>query len=223
MSKWIRLSHFLTPNTPGYGGSSCFELVQENCINKGDSCNKQTWNLSNHAGTHIDFPKHFYKDGKSLNDFDSSYFISEAPFIVELENIIPGQIIGIEAFSHFDIPVETDFLILKTNWENKRHEVLYYLKNPGLCPDIADFLRLKLPSVRFIGFDFISISSFCHRDIGKKAHKAFLNPEKPILIIEDLSLNSINAMDKLKRVIISPLLVENTDGSPVNIVGELYE
>ena len=47
-----------------------------------------------------------------------------------------------------------------------------------------------------IGFDFISLSSYTHRNLGRKAHRAMLGKMDisgvqldPILIIEDMDLS----------------------------------
>ena len=39
----------------------------------GDSCNTMHLSFPNHSGTHIDFPCHFDKDGKNLNDYPASF------------------------------------------------------------------------------------------------------------------------------------------------------
>jgi len=38
------------------------------------------------------------------------------------------------------------------------------------------------------GFDSISVSSFQNRMVGREAHRAFLDPKAPILLLEDIDL-----------------------------------
>ena len=81
------------------------------------------------------------------------------------------------------------------------------------------FLRETFPKLRCVGFDFISITSWKHRAEGRKSHKAFLSPakgEKPILAIEDMSLK--RASSKIDWLVVSPLLVENSNGAPVTVI-----
>ncbi len=64
--------------------------------------------------------------------------------------------------------------------------------------------------------DLISTSSFSNREEGHRAHHAFLNPKsgQPILLIEDMKLDLIYNFNK---IIVSPLLVDNADGSPCTV------
>ncbi|MCC7050847.1 MAG: cyclase, partial [Bacteroidia bacterium] len=55
---------------------------------------------------------------------------------------------------------------------------------------------------------------------GRQAHKAFLC-EQDILIVEEMFLDNINANTKLNELIVSPLLIDGTDGSPATIFGKL--
>ena len=79
-------------------------------------------------------------------------------------------------------------------------------------------MRENRPNIKIVGFDFISLTSWKYREEGKKAHHAFLNPEgigNPICIVEDMSLKNSN--QQIKELIISPIIVSNSNGSPVTI------
>ena len=67
-----------------------------------------------------------------------------------------------------------------------------------------------------IGFDFISLTSFKHRSVGKQAHLSFLNPEKPITVIEDMHLEKLDSCPS--KINVFPLLVKNIDSAPVNVI-----
>ena len=80
-----------------------------------------------------------------------------------------------------------------------------------------------MPNVRVFGFDTISVSSFKHRDVGKQAHREFLDPKRPILLLEDMNLCDVNSQTKLERVLIAPLRIEKCDGLPCSVVGFLND
>ena len=65
--------------------------------------------------------------------------------------------------------------------------------------------------------DFISLTSYQHRALGKVAHREFLG-ENDILLVEDMKL------DELKKsptsVICLPILIKGIDGCPVTILAE---
>ena len=71
-----------------------------------------------------------------------------------------------------------------------------------------------------MGFDTVSVSSFTDRMTGREAHKAFLNPDSPILLLEDVSFAEIGDY-KLINVVISPLRAAGLDGSLCTVFGEI--
>lgn len=216
----IFLSHVLTSNTLGYGGKKEFELKSTLSLDNGNSCNQSEWKLNNHIGTHIDAPFHFSLKGKTLDSFEASYWIFNSVHLVNL-NSVNGEIID-GANWREAIPLESELLLLKTNFESKRDTEDYWAHNPGLAPELALWLREFRPKIRVIGFDFISITSYENRALGKIAHHAFLHEDhigNPIMAIEDMHLSELKSVPK--KIIVSPLRVLQTDGSPVTVIAEL--
>ena len=72
-----------------------------------------------------------------------------------------------------------------------------------------------------IGFDSISLTSYQHREIGRKAHQCFLGDGEgePILIIEDMNLDPLQT--KPIKVFSIPMLYEKADGAPTTIVATI--
>ena len=87
--------------------------------------------------------------------------------------------------------------------------------------EIAFYLKAFFPKIRVLGFDSISVSSFQNRIIGREAHKAFLDPKNPILLLEDMDLTNVDKNTKFKRVIIAPLRISKCDGLPCTVIGEI--
>jgi len=223
MSKWIYLSYPLSPKTPAYGGGDSLKIQHEKSIEKRDSCNTSYWSLSNHLGTHIDFPSHFVRTGKTSSDYQPEFWIFHSPFILDISTVEPDHIIEPESLNVDAVPDNIDMLIIKTGFCRMRDKEDYWRRNPGFAPDLAPLLRERFPHLRTLGFDLISLSSFAHRKIGQEAHKAFLDHSRPILLLEDMDLFIIDNNMKLKQVIVSPVRVEGSDGAPctvfANIIG----
>lgn len=217
--KYIYLSHFLTQNTPTYGNRDKFSIKENSSISKGDTANSFSISFStNHLGTHIDLPKHFYDDGKTLNDFEPSYWFYSTISIVDIPKN-KGELIIPKDFFNLQINKESDILLIRTGFEKYRNEKIYWEENPGIDPSVSDYLRNEYTNVRTIGFDFISLTSFQHRDLGKVAHRKFLSEEeKFITIIEDMKLSKIKINPKSLLVI--PLLIANIDAAPVTIIAQ---
>lgn len=79
VSKWIYLSYPLNCETPAYGGGESLKIRHEKSIEERDSCNTSYWSFSNHLGTHIDFPRHFVREGKTSDDYDPQFWILHSP------------------------------------------------------------------------------------------------------------------------------------------------
>ena len=218
--KYIYLSHFLTPNTPTYGDRDKFSIQENSSISKGDTANSFSMNFStNHMGTHIDLPKHFFGDGKSLNDFDPDYWFYNNVSVVDIPKG-NGELIIPEDFLNSGIDENCDILLIRTGFERYRKEKTYWEENPGIDPSVADFLRSEYPKIRTIGFDFISLTSFQHRELGKEAHRKFLGGENDfITIIEDMHLSDLNSSPR--KIVLLPILISGIDASPITIIAEL--
>ena len=221
MNNCVLLSHVLDENTPSYGGRDKLIIEQPSRIVEGRSANSSKWTFTNnHLGTHIDVPRHFFDSGKTITDYSPRDWIFKKIQIIDIP-CEKAMLIGIEEIK-YNIKKNIDLLLIRTNYEKYRSIDKYWNDNPGLSPELGLWLRVNFQSIRAIGFDFISLTSWKFREIGKEAHKVFLNPNgnnQPIWIIEDMSLASINS--KIVEVIVAPLFVKNCNGSPVTVFAKI--
>ena len=144
----------------------------------------------------------------------------EACQVIDL-HLNGASLIGEEDLKGLDIRSDVDLLLIRTGYEDLRGDDAYWNNNPGLAPELADYLRKTYPKLRCVGFDFISVTSWQHRPEGRLAHKAFLAPDngdREIWAIEDMSLK--DAPSVIKRVVVAPLLVEDGNGTAVTVIGE---
>lgn len=206
------LSHKLTNTTPQYAGLKSQLVSFETRISDGKSCNKHFIHMDLHTGTHIDFPLHFCESGKSLCDYDNSGIFIFKNWNLTMCSIPPNGLI--KDLNLSGINKDTECLLIKTGWENYRESDsnLYAVEGPGLHADLAMTLKKQLPKIKCIGFDFISLTSFRHREHGRLAHKKFLC-DSDILVIEDMSLCGIHGVSGVLHIV--PLQVAGVDGTPV--------
>jgi arylformamidase len=66
VSDWIDLTWPLDARVPRWPGREAPELTWEKRIDAGYHCNVSSWRLGAHTGTHIDAPKHFSDDGRTI-------------------------------------------------------------------------------------------------------------------------------------------------------------
>ena len=203
--------------TPGFGGSVVFSRESLKSMKKGDSSNSERWVLNNHSGSHVDAPRHFSPDGKTVSDFEANHWVFGQVDLVELPTL-ENAIIGIGAWCE-NISSMCQLLLIKTGFETCRDSERYWRLNPGLSPALAFWLRDNRPHIRAVGFDFISLSAYSNRALGREAHVAFLGDnECPILIFEDLKLSA--CPPNPSQVIALPLLVKDSDGSPITMIAK---
>ena len=224
------LNHILTNVTPRYANSGNLRLEKISSINKGDTSNNTQLEFSAHTGTHIDAPLHFDEDGKSLDMFCSNFWFCHHPYLIEYE-AEEEEILTVEKLEKYliKIPQETDILLIKTGFEKNRisgPDSKYIFNGPGIDPDVGVWLRNHL-GIKMIGFDFISLTSFKNRELGREAHRIFLSNKhdfldsdasEPILIVEDMHLSELKKSPV--NVCIVPFLYTDADGSPVTVIAD---
>ncbi len=160
----------------------------------------------------------FFDNGMKVVDYPADFWIFHKPQIIAVK-AGPGEIISKEGLSE-DVNPESDLLIFKSGWSKRRDEGEYCLRNPGIEPALGVWLRKSFPNIRALGIDWVSVSSYVHRDIGRKAHFEFLNPAgagHPILLIEDMDIPE--DLQSLNQIWALPLRVEELDSSPCTIIG----
>ena len=217
----IYLSYLLDEKTPTYGNRNKFEQLKKSDMQKGDVANDTSISTTVHIGTHIDMPYHFYVDGQTIESFNADFWLFKKVLFLEIQPnsyIVKEEVIKKLAKIQ-DIGYE--ILVIKTGICHRRESQEFWAENYGFHPNIADYLREYFPTIRVMGFDSISVSSLQDRMLGREAHRTFLNPEQPILLLEDMDLRNLNANSKLKELIVSPLRIAKCDGLPCTVLGVL--
>lgn len=217
----IFLSYTLHEETPSYGNRNVFKLEKKSSIAQGSTANDSTMTTTVHIGTHLDMPYHFYENGQTIESFNADFFYFSKILFLEISprnHVIKDELIhklqNIEDKGY-------EILIVKTGACHHRNNQQYWKENYGFHPEVYDCIVKKFANIRIFGFDTISVSSFQYRDLGKEAHKRFLNPINPILLLEDMDLTEVDTSTNFSSLIIAPLRIEQCDGLPCTIVATL--
>ena len=214
------LSYPLDAVIPVYGGLESITPGKIKSIQNGDSANTFVFTLQNHWGTHVDAPNHFFEHGKKIADYEAGFWIFQEPQVICFD-LKPSEILTCGDWLN-KLNKETDLLLFNAVWSSQRDKDVYHFKNPGLHPDVAFYLRKNFPRLRAIGIDWISVSAYQHREMGRSAHRAFLDPHgenKPILIFEDMDLSG--DLTNLLQVSAFPLRMAELDSAPCTVIGTL--
>jgi len=162
--------------------------------------------LGNHTGTHIDFPAHVIKGGKTSSDYSIDDLIGSG-LIIE----VPDSEKSITSKFVSEQPIQAnDFVFFKTANSKISKQAQFTEKYIYIEPDAAEELLKK--KVKVVGVDYISVDKYEAEDLP--VHKTLLS--KDVLIVEGLELN--NAPIGRCKIFIMPLNVKNIDGIPARVV-----
>ena len=208
-----------------YGGAGKVKIHCSRSMSNGDSSNCSELSFSAHSGTHVDAPRHFDLDGKTLDAYPPGYWNAQSITLLDVP-CDPGEILGMNRLRSVleTVPGGCELLLLRTGAEAWRTTTpsVYAMRGPGIGVDVAVWLR-KYRNLKFLGIDFISISSFAHRQVGREAHQAFLAGSQtvgePVLLIEDMLLSGLN--EAPLDVSIIPLLFSGAEAAPVTVIARL--
>ncbi|MDP3033999.1 MAG: cyclase family protein [Methanobacteriaceae archaeon] len=237
--KYIYLSYSLDEDSPVYKGLKKPSIDHKSTISE-DGYNTYLLCVENHSGTHVDAPGHFLEDGKSISDYDLENLVFNKVLILEIPQTT-GNEIGLPDFINILENHETlnskdenkykwesvDFILIITGFFKYRQKNLekYLTENPGINPEVINFLRENFPSIRGIGIDSVSISCFSNPDNATKAHKtAFIKKDnygEPLLLVEDMDLSSLSSKDYIKQLFLIPWQVKGIDSAPCTVMVQL--
>lgn len=222
-SKWQYLSYILSDELSAYRNGRRVSSRCVQSISNGDVCNHSEIEVSLHFGTHIDFPSHFISNAANADSYDADYFVTnnvtllfleklEDPYLVKLSDIIP-------LLKEVDACVEC--LIIKTGMSDIRMTESYWSDSVGIDEGVATYLRNHYPMLRFIGFDFISVSGSRYRMLGRIVHREMLSNN--ILPIEDMDLSRVSPNVRITELIISPLRIKGAEAAPVTVLAKIND
>lgn len=219
-ARWIWLSYVLGPDTPGYAGASGLEVERKSSIAEGCASNSVRLGLSNHLGTHVDAPLHFIAEGRSVDTYAAGDWIFTRPWVAELA-VAPATLVDVAAVDTalIAVPTDVDLLLFRTGHGRCRGTDAYWRDGPGLAAELGMHLLARFPRLRAIGLDTISLTSYQHRDEGRRAHREFLGAG--LRVFEDLALGEIAQGSQPLQVIALPMRFEAADGAPCSIVARI--
>lgn len=212
------LSYPFNAFIPVYGGLESITPRKIKSIEDGDSSNTFVFTLQNHWCTHVDAPYHFFEEGKKIIDYKAGFWVFCNPQVLDVQ-LQPGELLKWKTIAN-KVNAKADLLLLKSGWGQNRGLDLYWKESPGIHADVGIGLRNLKYSFRTVGIDWISVSSFAHREEGRKTHRAFLDPAgkgEPVLLIEDMDLTA--DFKRLSKVFVAPLIVEGIDSAPCTVIG----
>lgn len=187
---FIDITKMLKPSMTVYKGDPKFENDKIFSIEK-DGFNLNKISMGTHTGSHIDSPLHFIKNGMSVSEIDSRYFVTDT-FLADVSKY---ECINSDLLKNYDLS-DVNSLIFKTDSEN------IFLTKDG-----AEYISKT--GIVLVGTDNMDIEDESDGDFC--VHKLLL--KNNILIAENLDLKDVS--EGFYKLYCFPLKIENADGSPV--------
>lgn len=199
------LTETITTETTVYPGDPSFEKEQVCTIGHDCHFGLSKMSMSNHMGTHIDFPAHVVEGGKTSNDYSIDQLINDG-LIIE----VPNHFSSISAkFIRQQTIFPDAFVFFKTQNSNIKKTGQYRDDYVFIEPSAAQALLEK--KVKVVGVDYLSIDG--PEEETLPVHKLLLSNE--VLIVEGLNLKGIEPGQC--KIHIAPLKIDNMDGLPARV------
>jgi len=198
MVRYLDISRVLSPGMVTYPGDPVPQFEKRDA---GGFLITQL-SFGSHAGTHIDAPDHFLRDGRTVDLLPLDQLIGPCRVIETQETEI-----GPEAFAG---RLEGVTRVLFRTWFSRRTR--FVAPFPALTPEGA--LALAAAGVRVVGTDAPSIEA---DGSDGTVHRALLGPGGAVIELLDLS----NIPEGDYRLIALPLRIRDGDGAPARVVLEV--
>jgi arylformamidase len=201
------ISVLIRENMVSYPGDMPYERQTISSLSDGQPYNLSALILGTHAGTHLDSPAHFVKDGKSLDQYPAKRFIMPAHVVSTKDegSIRPKYLKDINVSKGDALLFKTKnsrIGLMKRNSFSKKY--VYMSKAAAeLCVEME---------VNLVGIDYVSIDRYGEK--SAPAHRSLLG--KDVLILEGIDLAAVP--EGSYTLLCLPLKIKDSEGAPARAV-----
>ena len=224
MARFVRLSHEIRSEDPGWPGNPTYSWEQVSSIADGAVANFGVLHLGDHFGSHLDAPNHFNPDGPRVADVPLERFVYDRPRLVDIPKGDRELVTRGELEAHDATVRDADLLLIRTGWGAVRstEPERYAAEGPGVSAEACEYLTGQ-PGLKAIALDCISLAAYRRLEPdGIVAHQILCGVgrrDRFVIIIEDVDLAAYPAQPR--RVYAIPLFPEGADSSPCTVFAEL--
>ena len=207
---WIDVTVPLKEGMAIWPGDVTIKIERRRSMERGDAANNSAISLGVHTGTHMDAPKHFIKDGRSIDKLPLETSVGPAR-VIEIKDKISIK------------PEE-----LKQHNIKKGERILFKTVNSPRCWQtdtfVNDFVFVTRDAAQFlvdagvilVGVDYLSVGSPLdpEKALRPDTHQILLGAG--LYLIEGLNLTAVKAGDY--NLICLPLKLMDAEGSPVRAI-----
>ena len=177
-------------SAPTYENDPVTDFQWVTRIDCGDDYNLSKIKFCNHAGTHIDTPRHFLDNGKSVTDFPVNRFYG-ACSVVTVKRVLTGE--------------DMEYLLPRCH-----KKILFRGVKGGILSLSAVFVMADY-GVELVGTENMSIG---YEEEDYNVHRELAHND--ILVIENLDLSEVHDGEYI--LVAMPLKIDSAEASPTRAV-----
>lgn len=202
------ISLTITPDLPTWPGDPKLELERFSSMDDGAVYNATRLSACVHLGTHVDAPRHFLRDGRTVEQLPLDVLTGPC-YVTQLPDGI--EAITAEVLDRSEITSEMKRVLFGTSNSHlwARGESKFQTDFVAITEDGAQWLVER--GVQLVGVDYLSVAPF---DESIPTHEVLL--KAGVVIVEGLNLSSI--LRGFYDLYCLPLKIAGSDGAPARAI-----
>ena len=189
-----------------YPGNPEISIELQQAIAKGAGANVSHISFGSHTGTHVDAAKHFFDDGRTVDEIPLDRLVGPAVLIAMPDDLMSVSAADLEKHNL----TGQKRVLIRTRNSGFLLESEFKRDYTFLAPDGAEYLVSI--GVELVGVDYLSIEQF--HSGHHRTHRTLL--EKEVVIVEGLSLAGPPPGEYDFTCL--PLRLEGLDGAPARAI-----
>lgn len=202
------ISLTISPNLPTWPGDPRPQLEQYESMDKGALYNVTRINSGVHLGTHVDAPRHFINDGRTVEQLPLEVLTGPC-YVVQLPDGV--EAITSEVLERTEINSEMKRILFGTRnsklWA--KGETEFQTDFVAITEDGAEWLVER--GVQLVGVDYLSVAPYSE---PIPTHLILL--KAGVVVVEGLNLS--NVMRGFYDLYCLPLKIAGSDGAPARAI-----
>jgi arylformamidase len=205
MNEIIDISVKLNHATPVWPDSAGFRTVKTMSLENGDPANVTRLDCDVHVGTHIDAPRHYYHNGRTVDKLSLNVLIGPA-IVVDFPQ---AKLITASLLNRLHLPLDTRRLLLRTGNSSMWLENTFNSYYTALAADAAQWIVDH--NIGLVGIDYLSVEPY-----GNKPEVHTILLDAGVVIIEGLNL--AHAAAGFYELICLPMYITEAEAAPARAV-----
>ncbi len=202
------ISLTVSPNLPTWPGDPRPELELYESIDRGALYNATRISAGVHLGTHIDAPRHFINDGRTVEQLPLEVLTGPC-YVAQLPDGV--EAITAEVLERTEITAEMKRILFGTRNSHlwARGETKFQADFVGVTEDGAEWLVGR--GVQLVGVDYLSVAPYSD---PRPTHLILL--KAGVVVVEGLNLSRV--MRGFYDLYCLPLKIAGSDGAPARAI-----